>query len=157
MSILELFSVRRARFIRLAVDPIAHLDNYNFSYGSVMIAPDGNVYDVESSHPTWSHQNYKELGIDFQPQIIDDQIESSVDDQGNLALDRFLQEGWIRIKGDSIEAPLADFSLLAKVIELMALHTFPFTIYVEGFGKINIEEDSQPNKQDMAKLRQQRW
>ena len=116
-----------------------------------MVSPDGQVHEVNGSHPDWAHENYKQYNIDFQPKE-----NQYFDNEENYALDRFFQEGWIRVKPDQgIELEgLHSIPLVKKIISDIASVNPGKVLYIDahdGTVMVNVNFRGRP---DFSKLDQ---
>lgn len=110
-----------------------------------MVSPDGEFYAANGSHPNWAHDNYQRFGIDFVPVMSIDHEplepyhpDAVFDSEGQMALDYFLQAGWIRIKGSrGIEVYGIDKQnalLVQRILRVLAKNRPGDAIYIDGLG-----------------------
>lgn len=115
----------------------------------MMVGPDGKSYPSGGNHLEWCHENYSKFGIPFVPyQTVEyepttDAGEAVMDKDGRIALDLFLDEGWIRLKSSNgIELRYLgpdNIDLVKRLLANMAKSAKGRTLFVDaGDGSMHV-------------------
>ena len=112
------------------------MSNYN---QMCLVSPKGKVHSTGGlSHPDWAHRNRSLTSfvgvknLDYERCSGD---EATLDENGSIALDVFLDEGWIRVRpGFGIELRYADkrnISTIKAIFRAMAVTSRGQVLYAE--------------------------
>lgn len=126
----------------------AFLDGLGLDQGKIsnrmgMVSPEGQFYFTEGlTHPDWAGRNRKLINFvgtqngDYDPAEGDDAI---FDNEGRIALDYFMDAGWIRVEPDSgVELGFLspyNVDLVKKILRTMAKSNAGRKLYVDIGGR----------------------